>query len=208
MSSVVRKNENFTINGTSSAIECGLFDALYSVIGPNSRAGFVSLAVDTNGKFQLFDFMPNVTEGEVYSFLNRPLRIFRKELDDGVITTSIRGMVNSDFVHLPYSSPVDLRKVIPEGQLVSAFLVDSATDEIKCIRNIGLSNKIIAQLLDDWITIEDRGFSVAEINRSLSDNVYCYSSKEYEKRSTYIGRDHSNIVSNNVFFLNHQWNNT
>ena len=130
---LISKNTNtdlFTVNGTANASECGVFNDLYDVIGPQSKQEFCSLLVDEYGAFNLYDFAPNIREDEVYNFLNKPCRIYRNELSNGVITTSLRGITNTDFVHLPNTSLVDLRRVIPEGQQVKSFLVDTATDKI------------------------------------------------------------------------------
>ena len=199
---LISKNTNtdfFTVNGTANASECGVFNDLYDVIGPKSKQEFCSLLVDEYGAFNLYDFAPNIREDEVYNFLNKPCRIYRNELSNGVITTSLRGITNTDFVHLPNTSLVDLRRVIPEGQQVKSFLVDTATDKIKGIRIVELSDKTISQLLKDWITMENSGISSSEIFETLQEKVYCYSSDVFMKRSTYVGRDVSSMVPSSLF---------
>ena len=195
-----KSNNDFKINGTSNAKECGAFDHIYMIIGEKSKWEGCTLLLDENGNLNLYDFMPNIRENEVYTFLNKPLRIYRNELSNGIITTSLRGMTNTDFVHLPNSSPVDLRWVIHEEQLVPAFLVDTATDEIKGVRIVGLSDKTISQLLKDWVAVEDRGFSTEEISETLNDSVYCHSPEVFQKRSEYVGRDISSMVAKSNFF--------
>ena len=188
---LISKNTNtdlFTVNGTANASECGVFNDLYDVIGPQSKQEFCSLLVDEYGAFNLYDFAPNIREDEVYNFLNKPCRIYRNELSNGVITTS-----------LPNTSLVDLRRVIPEGQQVKSFLVDTATDKIKGIRIVELSDKTISQLLKDWITMENSGISSSEIFETLQEKVYCYSSDVFMKRSTYVGRDVSSMVPRGLF---------
>lgn len=94
---------------------------------------------------------------------------------------------------------MDLRRVIPEGQQVKSFLVDTATDKIKGIRIVELSDKTISQLLKDWITMENSGISSSEIFETLQEKVYCYSSDVFMKRSTYVGRDVSSMVPRSLF---------
>ena len=199
---IISKNSNtdfFTVNGTANASECGVFDDLYNVIGPQSKQEFCSLLVDEYGAFNLYDFAPNIREDEVYNFLNKPCRIYRNELSNGVITTSLRGITNTDFVHLPNTSLVDLRRIVPEGQQVKSFLVDTATDKIKGIRIVELSDKTISQLLKDWTSMENSGISSSEIFETLQEKVYCYPSDIFLKRSTYVGRDISNTVARNLY---------
>lgn len=194
-----KKNNKFTINGTSNARECGLFDGFYAIAGPKSKHELTSLLVNESGNLILCDFIPHIREDEVRRFLTSPFRIYRNELSNGIITTSIRGMSDMDFVHLPHSSPVDLRRVKPQGQIVDAFMVDTATDEIKGIRMVGISDRTASQLLHDWITIEQKGFSIEDINRTLATYVYPYSTKEFQNRSVYVGRDISSTVSHNLY---------
>ena len=82
---------------------------------------------------------------------------------------------------------------------MKSFLVDTATDKIKGIRIVELSGKTISQLLKDWITMEDRDISSSEIFETLQEKVYCYSSDNFMKRSTYVGRDVSSMVPRSLF---------
>ena len=193
-----QNNGNFTVNNTTNAYECGAFDEYYKMYGPKSRCEFFTLHVDSNGEFSLLVFKNNVSENDVNAFLTKPLRVYRKEFPNGIITTSLRGMVNDDTVHIPYSSPVDLRRVKLYDKKITCFLIDSVTDEIKGIRIIGLSFETIYQIISDWIAIEESGLTVEEISMSLNNDVYCHSLDEIKKRSDYVGKNTSSIVAKNI----------
>ena len=143
-------------------------------------------------------FMPNISNTEIDNFLNKPLHSYRNALPHGVISTSLRGMTSMDFIHLPYSSPIDLRDVSPKNQLVNSFLVDTATDKIKGIRLIELSEETVRQLLDDWISTEDAGFDKNDIYETLNKYVFPYSSEDFQKMSTYIGTNISAFTAKNL----------
>ncbi|MBR3966092.1 MAG: hypothetical protein IKJ91_03355 [Clostridia bacterium] len=198
MKAMLKKEIKFTINGTENARKCGLFDKIYSISGPQSGIELTSLSVDEIGGLNLLCFMPDISNTEIDNFLNKPLHIYRNALPNGVISTSLRGMTSMDFIHLPYSSPIDLRDVSPKNQLVNSFLVDTSTDKIKGIRLIGLSEETVRQLLDDWISTEDAGFDKNDIYETLNKYVFPYSSEDFQKMSTYIGTNISAFTAKNL----------
>lgn len=189
----------FKINGTENADECGLFDAFYMDRGKKSKKNIKSFFVDELGNFNLHIFAPNIKDEVIYKFLYEPFHIYRNEISDGVITTSLRGIVDMDFIHFPFCSLVDLRRVIPKGQQVKAFLIDTATDKIKGIRLVELSDETISQLLKDWTTIKYSGFSDLELLAILQKKAHNYSPDTFFKASTYVGRDTSSMVPRTLF---------
>ena len=197
MKAMFNKEINYTINGSTNAQKCGLFDEFYSMVGPKSREALTTLSVDEKGGLNLLCFMPYINNAEINNFLSSPLHIYRYELPNGIIANLIRGTVSCDFVHLPYSSPIDLREITPKNQLVNAFLVDTATDKIMGIRMLELPESTVRQLLSDWISIEDGGFDKRDIQDTLNRYIFTYSPEALEKKATYVGKNISSITTRN-----------
>lgn len=189
------------IQGETNIHNMGAFDELLEQYGKRSRVTETQFGIGQKGNFGLYALMPYIRDSEVDSFQNNPVRFYRKELSDGAISTSIRGMVTVDMVHIPFSSLIPLQDVVKQDTYIEAYLIDSATDTIKGYRLVKVPEKVMAQILDDWYSMERDGVTNSEILTSMNRDMFPFSPKEFVKRSQYIGRDSGDTTPPNVVFF-------
>lgn len=177
------------------------FEQYISEFGPKSRVSHSSLVCLEDGSFEIHVLMPNIRECEIYAFQNNPVKFYRKEFPGGIISTSIRGIASFDTVYIPFSAGTSLEKAKKQNSVIQAYLIDTATDEIKGYRRVKVPERIISQIIDDWKTMEHKGFQSFEIHLSMQQHIFPYTPKEFMKRSLYIGRECEDLTPDVICFF-------
>lgn len=195
MSKIVKLEGEININNI------GGFEQYIARFGTKSRVSNSNFSYLPNGSFEIHVLMPNIRECEIYAFQNNPIKFYRKELPNGAISTSIRGMTSLDFVHIPFSTEIPLDKMKSQDSIIQAFLIDTATDEIKGFRIAKVSKRVISQIIDDWKSMEHQGLSHFDILNSAAKYICPYTPKEFMKRSLYIGRECEELTPDCVCFV-------
>ena len=194
-------SKTIKIEGEVNINNIGGFEQYISQFGHKSRICNSNFLCLPNGSFEIHVLTPNIRECEIYAFQNNPIKFYRKELPDGIISTSIRGMTISDFVHKPFSTEIPLNEMEIQDSIIQAFLIDTATDEIKGFRIAKVPKRVVSQIIDDWMTMESHDLSRLDILRSMEKHIFPYTPKEFMKRSLYIGRECEDLTPDFVYFV-------
>lgn len=194
-------SKTIKIEGETNIKNLAGFEHFIEAFGHKSRITTCPINFSSDGTFQIFCFMPHIRKCEIDVFQNNALKFYRKELPDGTITTSMRGMVTTDGIHTPFSSDKPLSEAIIQDSIIEAILIDSATDEIKGYRFVKVPKKIISQIVNDWRAMEYNGVEPSLIPYSMAKYIFPYTPKEIKKRSQYIGRECEDVTPEIVYLI-------
>lgn len=191
-------NKKIKIVGENNINNLG-FETLLKAVGKRSKFTGIFMSYNKHNPAVLC-LMPHIRDCEIEKFQNSAFKLYRKELPNGVITTSVRGIGSFDSIYAPMFSGLSIKDCKKQDAIVEVFLIDSATDEIKGYRVVVISERVVGQLIDDWKKMEYNNFGLSELAYSLEKYVLPFDDKEFMRRSQYIGRECKDITPDFVFF--------
>lgn len=126
----------FKINGTSNALECGLFKGI-----PLGGDGFASFFINCMNNPMIILSGPNVNDKEVEDFMEMPFNFYRVPIEGfDASLLLLRGAVTLDGSFENICGATDVKSIC------QCFLIDNKTYQIRGIRQVFLSSSLRAKL--------------------------------------------------------------
>lgn len=184
-----------TINGTTNARKCGLFNSLYNA---HNCKGFCYSGINIleNGTIRIDVFLPSITKEEIHNFRKAHFKFYQNELPNKTISTHIRGGAITDAIIDPTIYADNRISKINTQKFCMAFLVDTETDTIVAARVLCLGDNFynkLAQSLNKMIELE---ITTEDILSAFWEYIDPKDLDECLKGARYIGKDHHSFTPN------------
>ena len=179
------------INGKANANECEVFEHIYKQY--KGAFTYSAINITDDGSIEIDCFMPRLSEIEVSDFLNKPLRVYKKVLPNGVVVFSLRGAISQDSIIDPTIYPDNRVAKLVEANSCTAYLVDTDSNRILGIRMYSLGNEIYNAISEALNDMSEKRCTSLDAFMAYQKYVIPISPSNFVKTATYIGREKGSV---------------